>query len=162
MSNCTSESPRAASRSGCTVQEFCPCVCSSVKPGWRGPREHGAPRQLLPPNLTPQPGTSLRGVLGDTEYTRQEPCPQRLGYILETKRQQGGRWNTILGELSPFQSFCRTGDHSEVAKQLQNSQRLAGPSAIYSGPSGCQILSILSRHRGTLHLHYLLLFSEQP
>ena len=101
-----------------------------------------------------------RGVLGDTEYTRQEPCPQSLGHILETKRQQGGRWKTILGELSPFQSFCRTGDHSEVAKQLQNSQRLASPSMIYSGPSGCQILSILSRHRGTLHLHYLLLFSE--
>ena len=75
----------------------------------------------------PKSHTSARhlpesGVLGDTEYTRQEPCPQRLGHILETTRQQGGRWNMILGELSPFQSFCRTGDHSEVGKQLQNLQ----------------------------------------
>ena len=107
----------------------------------------------------PKPHTSARhlpesGVLGDTEYTRQEPCPQRLGHILETTRQQGGRWNmaipVLLQKRRPLRGWQAASELTVTGKSISN----------LLWTFWLHILSICARRWGMLHLHYLLLSSE--
>lgn len=102
--------PRAALQARVHRSGVLPVGPQQCKP-WGG---GGHRSTVLKGSRSPKPHTSARhlpesGVLGDTEYTRQGPCPQSLGHILETTRQQGGRWNMILGELIHSSPFVKQG-----------------------------------------------------